>query len=99
MGKKTFNLTANSTTHTVQIAAEAPVSKPGASVFSFAGEGNIQSEIIFLGEARDPKADELLTKMIEAMGVKRQDVFISSSASKNVKTSKPKVIVALGKTR
>jgi len=53
------------------------------------GEGNLKPEILFVGEAPGAKEDEsgrpfvgrsgqLLTKMIEAMGVKREDVFIAN---------------------
>lgn len=53
------------------------------------GEGSTQPEILFVGEAPGAKEDEtgrpfvgrsgqLLTKMIEAMGVKREDVFIAN---------------------
>ena len=62
-------------------------------------EGNPHSEIVFVSEERDSKADELLTKMIEAMGMNRKDVFITNSSSNITKISKPKVIVALGKSK
>ncbi len=53
------------------------------------GEGSTQPEILFVGEAPGAKEDEtgrpfvgrsgqLLTKMIEAMGVKREEVFIAN---------------------
>jgi uracil-DNA glycosylase family 4 len=53
------------------------------------GEGNLKPEILFVGEAPGAKEDEsgrpfvgrsgqLLTKMIEAMGVKREEVFIAN---------------------
>ena len=53
------------------------------------GEGNPKPEILFVGEAPGAKEDEtgrpfvgrsgqLLTKMIEAMGVKREQVFIAN---------------------
>ena len=53
------------------------------------GEGSTKPEIMFVGEAPGAKEDEtgrpfigrsgqLLTKMIEAMGVKREDVFIAN---------------------
>jgi DNA polymerase len=53
------------------------------------GEGSTKPEILFVGEAPGAKEDEtgrpfvgrsgqLLTKMIEAMGVKREEVFIAN---------------------
>jgi uracil-DNA glycosylase family 4 len=40
------------------------------------GEGNSKAELVFVGEAFVGRAGQLLTKIIEAMGLKRQDVYI-----------------------
>lgn len=56
--------------------------------FGVAGEGSLTASVIFMGESPGEKEDQeglpfvgpggsLLTKMIEAMGLKREEVFVS----------------------
>lgn len=65
------------------------------------GEGDPASPLIFVGGLGGPNGP-LLDKMIEAMGKKRSQVFITpllsaADAALCVQTLKPKVVVALGK--
>ena len=68
--------------------AACPLSKQGRTQVVF-GNGNVETQIMFVGEGpgRDEdeqglpfvgRAGQLLTKIIEAMGLKREDVYISN---------------------
>ena len=52
-------------------------------------------DLVFVGEAMEPEADRLLTKMIEAMGYRREDVVVCSELE--LDSQRPKIIVALGR--
>lgn len=63
------------------------------------------SPILFVGKIDSPEAEQLLTKMIEAMGVKRQDVSVVNAVADFTLDSalystaeKTKLVVALGMT-
>ncbi|MGZ3687359.1 MAG: uracil-DNA glycosylase family protein [Bdellovibrionota bacterium] len=63
------------------------------------GEGNPEAALVFCGE--DPAnlpARELLTKMIEAMGLSRAQVYVvpPTNLSAHLEAHTPKIIVALG---
>ena len=67
--------------------------------------GNPKAELMFVGEGSDEQASQLLYKMIEAMGLTREQVYIANVAkceactaflSKQIEAVGPKVVVALG---
>lgn len=67
-------------------------------------EKKSKARLMFIADApveRDDQAGQLLTKMIEAMGLRREDVIIVSS-TQNLKSllesTRPEAIVALGES-
>jgi len=67
---------------------QCPLAVQGRTQIVF-GEGNAESQLMFIGEGPGKDEDEqgrpfvgrsgkLLTKIIEAMGIKRKDIFISN---------------------
>jgi uracil-DNA glycosylase len=58
-------------------------------------------QLMFVGEIADPQASQLLDKMIEAMGLKREQVYLANVVNEDeirelVAQIQPRVIVALG---
>ncbi len=74
------------------------------------GTGNQKSKLIFVGEKNESKEEELLTKIIEAMGYSRDAIFIAtllkpseieqslSDLKVQIGNIQPKLVVALGTT-
>ena len=66
------------------------------------GRGNPKPELLFVGESFSEAANQLLNKMIEAMGVKVSDVYVAeihaltAFETTEVEALKPKLIVTLG---
>lgn len=72
------------------------------------GEGSAQAKLFFVGESAEQEEHKLLTKIIEAMKLKREDVYVAN-ISKNSNEAKitpllkerilsiqPKIVIALG---
>lgn len=68
-------------------AASGLVSSSAIDAHSIAplltGEGNPAAELIFVGERTDGPAAELLGKMVEAMGLQREQVYFVSLAQRD----------------
>jgi uracil-DNA glycosylase len=69
-------------------------------IFSVQGQRPGRAKLMFVDEAPG-KAEDLLTKIIEAMGLKRENVYIvnnlyGDNVAKQVESISPKIIVTLG---
>ena len=79
------------------------ISTPQSATTLF-GRGNKKPELLFVGESFSEAAQQLLNKMIEAMGVKVSDVFIAeihahaAFEKAAVDAYGPKLLVTLGDT-
>ena len=61
------------------------------------GMGDPQAQLVFVSAGTESQeGDALLTKMIEAMGFKREQVYLCNAES--LDATHPKIIVALGET-
>lgn len=83
---------------------QAPETRQSTDSFALLGEGNPQAQLFFIGEdSFGEKAGELLDRMIEAMGLRSEQFFLSrivvggTEGSLPLDKIEPKVIVALGK--
>ena len=100
------------------VGAPAATFAAPATAAAVLGEGNSKASLMFVGESDGPEEDiqgrpfagksgQLLGKMIEAMGLRREDVYIvsiekdeaascSQGLSAQIQSVQPKVVVALG---
>lgn len=74
------------------------------------GIGNPKSRLVFVCEKNEPKEEELFTKIIEAMGFSREDVYVSTllrpseieqslvQLKEQIGAVKPRVVIGLGTT-
>jgi uracil-DNA glycosylase len=101
-----------SETQAADVEAVAAMPSPAGLTSRVVGEGNLQARLLFVGSAPDAEEERqgrpfigesgaLLDKMIEAMGLKREQVYLTHFALPDFATqltrTPPKVIVALGK--
>jgi hypothetical protein len=80
-----------------------PLTESTSQPLTFVGEGNSESKLVFIiAEASSKPAQDLLHKMIEAMGLKKDDVLIAhlenSPQALKLENLQPSVIVALGES-
>ncbi len=63
------------------------------------GEGNPNSELLFVCTECTPQENQLFGKMIDAMGIKRADIFIAQDLpTDGGQGLQPQIIVAFGTT-